>query len=134
MQAHAEAGQQVEADLRLFFQQAPVVGAVDADQVAGFQRAAGHGVVAGAGEQQGLGEALPGLDDFHQLFLALEQYAGQFHLAVEQQIEAVGGIALVEQRIAAVQLALDGQAADFREQGLGQPVEQVVLAQGLEVF
>ena len=84
--------------------------------------------MAGATEQQGFGKALAGGDDLHQLFLALRQHAGQGHLAFEQQVEAVRRIALMEQGGAGFQATVVGQAADLLEEGLRQPVEQMVLA------
>ncbi|MDT4840861.1 hypothetical protein FQZ97_746950 [compost metagenome] len=131
MQVHAEAGQQLEADLRLFFQQAPVMAAVEAYQAARLERASGHRVLAGDAEQQGLGETLAGHDHLYQLLVAVGEYPGQFHLTCEQHVEAVGRLTLMEQDVATAQPAVDRQAAQGVEGRLWQPIEQVMLAQGL---
>ena len=128
VQAHAEAAEQLQAGLGLLFQHAAIVRAVDADQAARLEGRSGHRVVAGAAEQQGFGKTLAGGDDLHQLFLAFRQHAGQGHLAFEQQVEAVRRIALMEQGGAGFQATVVGQAADLLEEGLRQPVEQMVLA------
>ncbi|MNJ63213.1 hypothetical protein D3C77_590940 [compost metagenome] len=96
MQAHAERGEDFQADRRVLLKHAAVLRAVQAGDQAGLERRGADRIQRGAAKQQRLGKRLARTHHLDQFLLTVADHPVQLDLPAEQEIEAVGLVALME--------------------------------------
>ncbi|MPN15953.1 hypothetical protein SDC9_163289 [bioreactor metagenome] len=133
VQAHRQAGDQLAAHLRVARQFGEHRVLRDVQQAAVGQRLR-HQHVGALHEHHRLAESLAGADDLDHLLVAVLGDEGKLDLAFQRQVEAVAGIALVEQDVALVVVLAPAAGGEAQQVVGAQPGKQRRAGQDLRHF